>query len=346
MTGTGTVDATHMFGDDPEMVHSSRSAISTGQLPDSDDVKTAVDETYEQFSSVDDGEVPDYIPALADADPDLFGICIVSTEGQAYSRGDAELLFTIQSISKAFVFALVREEVGHTKARELVGVNNTGLPFDSVMAIEINGGRTMNPLVNAGALATSALAPGETWEEKWDFILRGLSAFAGRDLKIDEDAFESERKNNIRNQGIARLLQSYGHITLDPHEVTELYTRQCALLVSTEDLAVMGATLADGGRNPKTGEQVIGQGASRDALAVMAANGLYEASGEWLYEIGMPAKSGVSGGLVTIAPGKGGFASYSPRLDDAGNSVRGIKAARHLSNELGMNLFASGTVQD
>lgn len=149
-----------MFGDDPEMVHSSRSAISTGQLPDSDDVKTAVDETYEQFSSVDDGEVPDYIPALADADPDLFGICIVSTEGQAYSRGDAELLFTIQSISKAFVFALVREEVGHTKARELVGVNNTGLPFDSVMAIEINGGRTMNPLVNAGALATSALAPG------------------------------------------------------------------------------------------------------------------------------------------------------------------------------------------
>lgn len=315
--------------------------VSTGDLPEPTIVEQMMQKTHDLYADLSDGAVASYIPKLAEADPRWFGLTLASATGHAFSSGDSGQEFSIQSIAKAFVYALVCETIGHDEVRDRIGVNNTGLPFDSVMAIELNAGHTMNPMVNAGALATTSLVPGESWDEKWEFIHRGLSAFAGRDLELDEEVYASEMETNLRNLSIARLLQSYGHITIDPACVTELYTRQCSLRVTTEDLAIMGATLADGGVHPITGTQVVSSAVCRDVLSVMATTGMYEASGDWLFEIGMPGKSGVSGGIVTIAPGKGSLATFSPPLDTAGNSVRGIHATRHLSRKLGLNLFSS-----
>jgi glutaminase len=315
--------------------------VSTGTLPGWDDVEALVQKAHERNAGVASGTVADYIPALAAADPALFGVCVAEVDGATHGAGDVDHAFSIQSISKAFVYALVCDELGHELALERVGVNNTGLAFNSVMAIELNDGHPMNPMVNAGALATTALVPGQTAEARWAFIQDGLSRFAGRRLELDAAVYESETETNQRNQAIARLLQSYGRITADPTEVVDAYTRQCSLLVTARDLAVMGATLADGGVNPVTGERVVSAHVCRDTLSVMAASGLYERSGEWLFEIGMPGKSGVAGGLVAIAPGKAGIGTFSPPLDAAGNSVRGQRATAFLSRSLGLNLFSS-----
>ena len=315
--------------------------VSTGSLPRRELVVELMQEAHDRYAGVDEGAVADYIPALAQADPALFGLSIVSVNGDSHSVGDALHEFSIQSVSKAFVFALVCDALGPEAVLEAVGVNNTGLPFNSVMALELNGGSPMNPLVNAGALTTTGLAPGATAAEKWAFVQAGLSAFAGRRLELDDEVYASEAAHNRRNQAIARLLESYGRITHDPLEVTDVYTRQCSLRVSAQDLAVMGATLADGGVNPVTGERVVDPSVCRYVLAALATSGLYERSGEWLFSIGLPGKSGVSGGIVTVVPGKGSLATFSPRLDAAGNSVRGQLATRFLSGALGLNLFAS-----
>lgn len=314
--------------------------VATGRLPGRDEVHAAVAAAYEEARALDAGEVDDSVPELAAADPDLFGLCVTGVDGECRDVGDAAVPFTIQSIAKAFVYALVSETRGHEVLRERVGVNNTGLPYHSVMAIELNDGHPLNPMVNAGALATTSLAPGDTPEEKWGAVHRGLSAFAGRQLELDEDVLGSEVGSNQRNEAIARLLESYGRME-DPMAAVEVYTRQCSLLVTAHDLAVMGATLADGGTNPLTGEQVVSADVCRDTLALLATAGMYERSGEWLFQIGLPGKSGISGGIVTVAPGKGGIGVYSPRLDSAGNSVRGQRATRHLSRALGLNIFAS-----
>jgi glutaminase len=315
--------------------------VSTGRLPDASLVRALVVEAEARYRGLSDGTVADYIPALAKADPSWFGICVAGTDGQTFSVGDAEQPFSIQSISKPFVFALVCQALGGGRARAAVGVNATGLPFNSVMAVELNADRTMNPMVNAGAIATTSLAPGANAEERWRFIREGLSRFAGRELELDQDVYESEAATNQRNQGIARLLQGYGRMYCDPDEATDIYTRQCALNVTARDLAVMGATLADGGVNPITKERVVDADRCARVLAVMATAGLYEQSGDWLYEVGLPGKSGVAGGLVTISPGKGGLGTFSPPLDGAGNSVRGQLVTKFLSERLGLNLFAS-----
>jgi glutaminase len=210
-----------------------------------------------------------------------------------------------------------------------------------VMAIELNPHRTMNPMVNAGAIATTSLASGETAEAKWAFIRDGLSRFAGRPLELDEEVYQSEAATNFRNRGIAKLLEGYGRMYFDALETTDIYTKQCSLAVTVKDLAVMGATLADGGVNPVTKERVIDASHCKRVLAALATSGLYELSGDWLYEIGLPGKSGVSGGIVTISPGKGGLGTFAPLLDNAGNSVKGQLATRFLSERLGLNLFAS-----
>jgi glutaminase len=315
--------------------------VSTGELPLPAEIREIVTEAYERYRSNESGTVADYIPVLANASPALFGIAVVGPRGRSFEIGDVEARFSIQSVSKPFVFALVCDTLGYEAARLRLGVNSTGFPFNSLMAVELNAERTMNPLVNAGAIATTSLAPGATLEQKWESIRERLSLFAGRELTVDAEVYASESATNKRNHGIAHLLDSYERLYFDPDEATDIYTRQCSLDVTVHDLAVMAATLANGGVNPATGDTVVRPGVCRRVLAVMASAGLYELSGDWLYQIGVPGKSGVSGGIVTVSPGKGGMATYSPRLDAAGNSIRGQLATKYLAERLGLNLFAS-----
>ncbi|WP_035770084.1 glutaminase A [Arthrobacter castelli] len=324
------------FGEDVE-----RAAISTGHLPSFDRVEELLQQARYRYADVDDGAVADYIPTLARAERNLYGLAVTEVNGSTHTAGDAWPRFSIQSISKAFVYGVLCRELPHRQVWEKIGVNNTGLPFNSVMALELNAGAPRNPMVNAGALAATSLVPGGSSEAKWQLIQESLSAFAGRRLELDVETYESEAATNQRNRALARLLDSYGHLYFDPEATTDIYTKTCSLLVSVTDLATMGATLADGGVNPVTGERVVDSITCRHVLASMAASGLYERSGDWLYDIGMPGKSGVSGGIITVSPGKGCIATFSPPLDPAGNSVRGQRATRFLSRTLGLNLFAS-----
>jgi glutaminase len=315
--------------------------VSTGRLPPPTLVADLVNEVFEQFKDISAGQVADYIPALAQVSPDLFGVCVVGVSGDVFEAGDTGHEFSIQSVSKPFVFGLICQAIGEAQAQEKLGVNSTGLPFNSVIALERIDEGTNNPMVNAGAIAATSLAPGATAEEKWQFIQTELSRFAGRDLSLNEEVYHSEAATNQRNRGIAKILQAYDRIFFDPLEATDIYTRQCSLNVTARDLAVMGATLANGGVNPVTREQIIDPIHCQHVLAVMVTAGLYENSGDWLYETGLPGKSGVSGGMVTVSPGKGGLGTFAPPLDEAGNSVRGQLVARFLSEKLGLNLFAS-----
>ncbi len=315
--------------------------VSTGHLPVPNQVRTLLEEAYERFKPATEGRNSQVYPALAAARSDLFGICVAGTSGAVYSAGDADYQFSIMSVSKPFIFALVCQALGPDQAREKLGVNGTGLPFDSLSAIERSSDGRTNPMVNAGAIATTSLAPGATTEAKWRFIHDGLSMFAGRTLSLNAEVYASACQTNYRNQSIARLLQACGRIYFDPAETVGLYTRQCSLNVSAKDLAVMGAVLADGGVNPFTHARIIDESVCKYALAVMATAGLYETSGDWLYDIGLPGKSGIGGGIVAVSPGKCGLGTFAPPLDQAGNSVKGQLAARFLSEELGLNLFAS-----
>ena len=318
-----------------------RCYVSTGHLPEPDLVMTTVKRAYERFRGNTEGTNSDVYPALARVPADLFGVCVVGVSGNVYAAGDADHEFSIMSVSKPFVFALVCQCLGAEQARDKLGVNSTGLPFNALSAIERGRDGRTNPMVNPGAIATTSLVSGATVDARWRFIHDGLSGFAGRTLPLNAEVYASASETNFRNQSIARLLQSYGRIYLDPAEATDLYTRQCSLNVSARDLAVMGATLADGGMNPLTREQVVDADSCRYALAAMATAGLYETSGDWLYDIGLPGKSGIGGGIVTVSPGKGGLGTFAPPLDAAGNSVKGQLVARFLAAQLGMNLFVS-----
>ena len=315
--------------------------VSTGHLPSPERVRALVNDAYERFKSNRDGENSKVYPALARVPSDLFGICVVGTSGNVHAAGAAEHEFTIMSVSKPFLFALVCEAVGVQAVREKVGVNATGLAFNSLEGIERTPDGRTNPMVNSGAIATTSLVPGASLAAKWKFIHDGLSRFAGRALPLNDEVYASASETNYRNQSIARLLQSYGRIYLDPAEAVDLYTKQCSLNVSARDLAVMGATLADGGVNPITKERVVEAAVCHYALAVMATAGLYETSGDWLFDIGLPGKSGIGGGIVTVSPGKGGLGTFAPPLDLAGNSVKGQLVSAFLSQQLGLDLFVS-----
>jgi glutaminase len=317
---------------------------ATGQLPQGPVVRALVDEAHRRFGPVREGEVATYIPALADADPNRFAIAVASCSGPLVEAGEVGHCFSIQSLSKPFLLALLCEAIGERQVREKLGVNSTGLPFNSVQAVERVDDGLSNPMVNAGAIAATSLVPGDTAAAKWAFIVDGFSRFAGRPLAVDEAVVASEMATNRRNVGIAHLLEEQGDLWFDAEASTELYTRQCALSVSTHDLALMAATLANGGRHPQSGEPVVAPRICQLTLAVMVTAGLYETSGDWLYDIGLPGKSGVSGGIITVAPGKGGLATYSPPLDTAGNSVRGQLTAAFLSERLGLHLLASEAV--
>lgn len=314
--------------------------VSLGVLPGSGDIARWMDAAYDAFLPVDEGTVSSVYPALAQADPSEFGICLVATTGSAAVRGDADRAFTMMSVSKAFVLALVCEHVGLAAVRRVVGVNPTGLPFNSLAAIERSASGRTNPMVNAGAIATSSLVPGSDFEERWILLSRTMSAFAGRALSLDQATYECARTTNMRNRSLAYLLRDYGAIAGDAKEALDLYTRQCCLQVTARDLAVMGATLATGGTNPVTGQQVVSAETAHAVLAIMTIAGMYETSGDWFLDVGLPAKSGISGGLLSVAPGKGALATYSAPLDAAGNSVRGSRTAAYLSRHLGLDVVA------
>jgi glutaminase len=315
--------------------------ISTGHLPPAERVTALVAEAHERFKSNTDGQTSQVYPALARVPSELFGICVVGNSGKVYAVGDADYEFTIMSVSKPFIFALVSQVLGVEEVRQKIGVNATGRAFNSLEGIERGPGGQTNPMVNSGAIATTSLVPGASFEEKWKFVHEGLSRFAGRTLPLNEEVYVSATETNFRNQGIARMLQSLGRIYDDPAQAVDLYTKQCALNVSARDLAVMGATLADGGVNPITKERVVDASVCHYALAVMATAGLYETSGDWLFDIGLPGKSGIGGGIVTVSPGKGGLGTFAAPLDGAGNSVKGQLVAKFLSQQLGMDLFVS-----
>lgn len=315
--------------------------VLTAHLPIAEQVTALVIEAYARYQSDRGGQVSKVYPALARMPADLFGVCVVGTSGNVYAAGDTDQPFSIMSVSKPFVFALVCQTIGWRAARERIGANSTGLPFNSLAAVEQSRDGRTNPMVNAGAIAPSSLVPGDTAEQRWQFIHQGLSRFAGRSLPMNDEVFASASATNFRNRSIVALLNSLGRVYCDPAEALDLYTRQCSLNVTARDLAVMGATLADGGINPLSRERVVDASLCHYTLAVMATAGLYETSGDWLYDIGLPGKSGIGGGIVTVSPGKGALGTFAPPLDDAGNSVKGQLVAAFLSQRLGMDLFVS-----
>jgi glutaminase len=315
--------------------------VSSGSLPGRATVQQVLDDVHAHLQSERGGALSQVYPALAGADPDAFGLAVVSVTGEHVVTGDADVPFTIMSVAKPFVFALVSEAVGVDVVRRRVGVNATGMAFNSAYAVERDPGGRTNPMVNAGAIATTALWPGRDLEDRWTRLHAGLSRFAGRTLPMDDATLASARATNHRNRGLAHLLTGLGALDGEPTDAVELYTRQSCLAVTAHDLAVMGATLADGGTNPLTGERVIDPETAHATLAVMTIAGLYETSGDWLFDVGMPGKSGIGGGIVTVSPGKGALGTFSPLLDAAGNSVRGELAARQLSRTLGLDLLAS-----
>jgi glutaminase len=304
-------------------------------------VQEAVDEAWGRFREHREGVPSAVYPALAQADPDRFGIAVVGISGRTFTAGDARAEFTIMSVAKPFVLALGGDDVGLQRVRDLVGVNATGLPFNAMPPVDgASRGRT-NPMVNAGAIATTSLVPGASVEDRWERLRRGLGRFAGRELELDRSTLDSALAANHRNRALANLLASVEALQGDPAEAVELYTRQSCLAVTAVDLAVMGATLADGGVNPVTGEAVVTPETARAVLATMTVAGMYETSGDWLLDVGVPGKSGIGGGIISVAAGKGCLASFAPPLDAAGNSVRGGLVARYLTRALGLDMLAS-----
>ena len=303
-------------------------------------IERVLKEAYGKFKNDNGGKNADYIKALAEVDSKIFGITLVTPEGKVYEIGDTGSQVSIQSISKVFTAALVLQEKGEKFLQEKIGVNATGLPFNSVLAIELHGGSASNPFVNAGAIQSTSWVEAADAKERWLKIKQNMDAFAGKKLSFNEVVYESEVNDNKRNQAIAKLLDAYGRMGSDPLEATTVYTKQCSVNVSAHDLGVMAATFANHGVNPITGKRVIDAKYVPKVLAVMATAGLYDNAGDWLYLTGTPAKSGVGGGILAIVPGKLGIGVVSPPLDKYGNSVRGQKAAAYIIEKLGLNPLA------
>jgi len=298
---------------------------------------------HETCATATGGEVATYIPDLAKANPDWFGICLVTATGSVYAVGDTDEPFTIQSISKPFVFGLALEDRGRSAVLEKVGTEPTGDAFNYI-SLEPGTGRPRNPMINAGAIATAGLVEGRKPETQLRRLLETFGLYAGRDLSIDEEVYQSESETGHRNRAIGHMLRNFDILSSDPMPVTELYFQQCSIAVTCRDLAVMAATLANRGVNPLTGKQALRGENVESVLSVMETCGMDDYAGEWLYNVGMPAKSGVSGGVIAVLPGQLGIGVFSPRLDARGNSVRGIKVCETLSRNLDLHLLNRPTI--
>jgi len=304
------------------------------------EINRVLKEAYEKYRGDMGGKNADYIKALDIVDSTIFGITFVDMDGTVYEYGDTQKVVSIQSISKVFTAALVMSEHGAKFVQEKIGVNATGAAFNSIIAIEQHGGSALNPFVNAGAIQSTSWVNAKDSKERWIKIKANMSAYAGRNLTLNEPVYTSEVNDNKRNQAISKILDAYGRMGSEPLEATTVYTKQCSLNVNSKDLAVMAATLANHGKNPVTNTQVITSKYTPKIMAIMATAGLYDNAGDWLYDTGAPAKSGVGGGILAIIPGKFGIGIVSPPLDKYGNSVRAQLAAKYIIKELHLNPYA------
>jgi glutaminase len=312
--------------------------------PTRDQVQAVVNEAYEKFKSNTEGKNADYIPVLAEVDPKLFGVVVVATDGQIVSNGDVDHPFSIQSISKVFSLALAMDELGADQVFAKIGSEPTGRPFNSVEAVVDMPTHTGNPFVNAGAVATVSAIQAPSADAKWQKILNYYSTVAGEKLSLLQDVYKSEAATNTGNRALAALLLKYERIYADPLESVDVYTKQCSVGVTAKQLAVMGATLANNGINPITHEQAIKRENIPEILSAMMMAGLYDGSGGWAWRVGLPAKSGVGGGIVAVVPGKGAIAVFAPPLDKAGNSVKAQKTIDYVADQLGIDLFSPRSV--
>ncbi len=301
-------------------------------------VQQYLDLIRSELAGVNDGALATYIPELTTVDPNGFGVSLSSSDGYIYESGDAATEFTIQSISKPFTYALALDQIGQRAVDAKIGVEPSGEAFNEISVDRVTK-TPKNPMINAGAIAAVSLVPGATPDEKFGLIREYYSAFAGRQLNIDPAVYASEKRTGSRNRAIAYMLASFGVLDGDPDEVLDVYFRQCSFNVTTTDLARMAATLARGGINPMTGRRVTDAAVVRRTLSVMVTCGMYDAAGDWVSAVGMPAKSGVGGGIVAVLPGQVGIGVYSPRLDAKGNSVRGVLLCRSLSEQLGLHFL-------
>jgi glutaminase len=314
------------------------------QAPAKTAVDAAMKAAYDKYKAIQEGKNADYIPALAKVDPNIYGIALVGVDGTVHTMGDIKSEVSIQSISKVFTMARVMEEQGTDAIEKNMGVDATGQVFNSIVAVEQYRGSEMNAMVNPGAITATSMVSGASRDEVWNKILAFHSDFAGRALTVNQEVFKSEAETNQRNQAISMLMYAYGHIKDNPLQACDIYTEQCAISVNAKDLATMAATLANGGMNPVTGKQCMNSANVPRVLAVMATAGLYDDSGKWLFMTGMPAKSGVGGGILAVSPGKFGIAVISPPLDAAGNSVKAQKTIAEISNTVGGNPYISKPV--
>ena len=315
--------------------------ITRSADPTSAQLQQVVDQAYARYKDLKDGENADYIPILATVPSDLFGIVIVTRDGKIYSKGDVDYKFSIQSVSKPFTASLVMQQQGPDAVAEKIGVEPTGLPFNSKIALELLEARSVNPSVNAGAIAAVSLVKATSEEDRWKQVLQNLSDYAGTQLKLMDEVYDSEYSTSWSNRAIANLLYNYERLYSDPEEALRVYTKQCSVGVSARDLGIMGATLANEGVNPVTKKRVLAAEHVPELLAVMAMTGFYDESGVWQYTAGLPAKTGVGGGIVTVVPGRYAIAAFSPRLNAAGNSIRSMKAIRYIAGELGAGLYGA-----
>jgi len=312
--------------------------------PREEQVKAIVNEAYAMFKGDTSGKNADYIPYLAKVDSKLFGIAVVTTDNRSYTLGDIDYSFSTQSISKVFTLALALNEMGPDAVFEKIGSEPTGRPFNSVSAVVDMPSHTGNPLVNAGAIATTSLIKASSADDRWKKILAFYSKAAGEPLKLIDEVYKSEAATNQGNRALAALLLKYERIYSDPLEAVDVYTKACSVGVNVKQLANMGATLANNGVNPVTSEKVVDREDIPEILSAMTMAGLYDGSGGWAWQVGLPAKSGVGGGILAVVPGKGAIAVFAPPLDEAGNSVKAQKVISYVARKLNMNLFSPASV--
>jgi glutaminase len=328
----------------PKAAGAASGARTSPVAPRHEQIQAIINEAYTKFKGETRGKNADYIPELAKVDSKLFGIAVVSTDNQSVAVGDTKTAFSIQSIAKVFSLALAMEEHGRDKVFEKIGSEPTGRPFNSPVAVVDMATHTGNPLVNAGAIATVSLISGKSAAEKWNKILGFYSRVAGEKLALIDAVYRSEAATNTGNKALSWLLAKYDRIYADPFESVDVYTKECSVGVTALQLARMGATLANGGINPATGEQVIKPENIQEILSTMMMAGLYDGSGGWSWHVGLPAKSGVGGGIVAVAPGKGAIAVFSPPLDEAGNSVKAQEVIQYVANKLDLNIYSPASV--